>query len=176
MRDFLTNRQQSVKLANDCFSEWSLVPAGVHQGTKLGPWLYILMINDLNTVSNSLWKYVDDTTLAEVIPKGWDSNIQSAVDDIQNQSNTLKFTLNEDKCKEMRIQFSRDNTNYQQLPLVTINNQHVDLAFQRKVLGLTISSDLKWNSYIDNIVKKLSFIMEFPYICVKTLNEFSDEP
>ena len=143
VRYFLTNRQQRVKLANDCYSEWSLVPAVVPQGTKLGPWLYILIINDLNTVSNSLWKYVNDTTLAEVIPRGGDSNIQSAVDDIQNQSNTLKFTLNEDKCKEMRIQFSRDNTNYQQLPLVTINGKQVNLAFQSKVLGLTISSDLK---------------------------------
>ncbi len=61
------------------------------------------LINDLNTVSNNRWKYANDTTLAEVIPRGGDSNIQSAVDDIQNQSNTLKFTLNEDKCKEMRI-------------------------------------------------------------------------
>ena len=52
VRDFLTNRQQRVKLARDCFSEWSLIPAGVPQGTKLGPWLYILMINYLNTVSN----------------------------------------------------------------------------------------------------------------------------
>ena len=154
--DFLTNRQQRVKLANDCYSEWSLVSAGVPQETKLGPWLYILMINDLNTVSNSLWKYVDDTTLAEVIPRGGDSNIQSAVDDIQNQSKTLKFTLNEDKCKEIRIQFSRDNTNYQQLPLGTINGKQVDLAFQSKVLGLTISSDLNWNGHIDNIVKKAS--------------------
>jgi hypothetical protein len=51
------------------------------------------MINDLNTVSNNLWKYVDDTTLVEVIPRGWDSIIQSEVDDIKNQSNTLKFTL-----------------------------------------------------------------------------------
>ena len=50
-----------VKLASGCFSEWSFVPAGVPQRTKLGPWLYILMTNDLNTVSNDLWKYTRTT-------------------------------------------------------------------------------------------------------------------
>ena len=45
VRDFLTDRQQRVKLASDCYSECPLVPAGVPQGTKLSPWLYVLMIN-----------------------------------------------------------------------------------------------------------------------------------
>ena len=35
--DFLSNRHQRVKLAEDCFSEWKAVPAGVPQGTKFGP-------------------------------------------------------------------------------------------------------------------------------------------
>ena len=35
--DFLTNRRQRVKLSCGCVSEWRAVPAGVPQGTKLGP-------------------------------------------------------------------------------------------------------------------------------------------
>ena len=41
--DFLSNRLQRVNLAEDCFSEWQSVPAGFPQGTKLGPWLFILL-------------------------------------------------------------------------------------------------------------------------------------
>lgn len=39
---FLTNRQQRVKLPGGVFSDWAQVPAGVPQGTKLDPWLYVL--------------------------------------------------------------------------------------------------------------------------------------
>ena len=75
--DFLMDRKQRVKLANDCFSEWGRVPSGVPQGTKLGPWLFLLMINDLRVPNVNSWKYVDDTTLAEVVENGNHSIIQS---------------------------------------------------------------------------------------------------
>ena len=45
--DFLTNRYQRVKLADTCYSEWGPIPFAVPQGSKLGPWLFILLINDL---------------------------------------------------------------------------------------------------------------------------------
>ena len=40
------------------------------QGAKLGPWLFLIMINDLVVKNARLWKYVDDTTIFETVAKG----------------------------------------------------------------------------------------------------------
>ena len=80
MIDFLSDRLQRVKLTDGCFSEWGSVPSGVSQGTKLGPWLFLVLINDLNlcdTKNADMWKYVDDATTSEVIRKGEKGNAQS---------------------------------------------------------------------------------------------------
>jgi hypothetical protein len=46
--DFLIDQKQCVTLRNSGMSEWRNIRAGVPRRTKLGPWLYALMINDLS--------------------------------------------------------------------------------------------------------------------------------
>jgi hypothetical protein len=98
--DFLQCRKQRVKLEHDCRSEWKDIPAGVPQGTKLGPWLFVLMIDDIEVTDTELWKYVDDTTIAEPVLKDEISNIQNAVSELATKSHQKKLQLNKMKRDE----------------------------------------------------------------------------
>ena len=58
------------------------MPSGVPRETKLGSWLFIAMIDDLQVPSaDGLYKYVDDTTY-EIVRKNLASQAQTIVDEI----------------------------------------------------------------------------------------------
>ena len=138
---FLSGRSLRVKLGKDCLSEWGTVPSGVPQGTKLGAWLFLLTINDLTVPSIfNMWKYVDDTTVSESIPKGQQSKSQEALDAIYDWSKENLFQLNGEKTKELIISFSRDSP---QLPRVCIDGTLIKSIQSTKLLGLTINDTLR---------------------------------
>ena len=151
----LSDRSQRVKLGNDCLSEWGRVPSGVPNGTKLGPWLFLLMINDLSIPDIfNMWKYVDDAAVSETIQKGKQSKAQQVVDHISEWSKKSLFQLNCEKTKELIISFIRS---YQlQFPEAFVDGNPITQTTSAKLLAVTISSNLAWNDHIEELVKKSS--------------------
>ena len=149
--DFLKHRKQRVKLAQNCKSEWRDIPAGVRQGTKLGPWLFLLMIDDIDVTSTDTWKFVDDTTMAECVERDGVSTIQNAVTEFSEKALANKFQLNESKCKELRVSFAKTDPQFEQ---VIVNDKPLEIVQHAKLLGLNLSSDLKWNHHVTEITKK----------------------
>jgi hypothetical protein len=66
LKSCLTNRNFHVK-HEDSYSELKLIKAGVPQGSILGPFLYLLYINDMPTTLNStMVTSADDTAVMAV--------------------------------------------------------------------------------------------------------------
>ena len=151
--NFLSDRLQRVKLANDYYSDWGSVPSGVPQGTKLGPWLFALMINDLKHGAPSYWKFVDDRTASEIVLKGRVSEAQGIVNEVTTWSNKNRVQLHPDKCKELRITFSKQPPTFD--PLI-INGNEIEVVKSAELLGVTISNDFTWNEHVDNVIKKVN--------------------
>ena len=147
-----------MKLNCDCVSEWRAIPARVPRGTKLGPWLFLIMINDLSVANTNIWKYVDDTALAECVEKNGTSSIHLHVDKFVTKPRADGFQLNESKCKELRISFTKSEN---PLEPITINNTNIEVVPSAKLLGIMILNDLKWNVRVEMICKKVAARLYF---------------
>ena len=94
----------------------------------LGSWLH-------------MHRFIDDTSLSEIIPKGSDSDMQRALDAVLEWSQLNHMNTNCKKTKEMALgSFSKE-------PLVplTVASMTVERVPAYKLLGVTVNSALKWD-------------------------------
>jgi hypothetical protein len=71
---FVFGRHQRVEIS-DILSDWLSLSGGMPPGAWLGPLIFIILIND-STVDCLFHKFLDDTTLSKVVPKGQPSGMQ----------------------------------------------------------------------------------------------------
>ena len=117
----------------------------------MGPWLFILMINDLKLTDITHWEYIDDTTVSEIIPRNVISQIQSGANELERWNTQNKFQLSVQKCNELLFQFHRNRIPFDKINLST---GCPNLVRQDKILGVTVRDDLRWSTHIFNIIKK----------------------
>lgn len=141
VESFLTYRRQQVKIG-DITSEWEYTNAGVPQGTKLGPLLYLVMINDL-VLPCPNFKYVDYTTEYEICTDTSSNLLQSCANTTYEWSTLNNMKINTAKTKELIISLSKKELD---IPPLLINGKAIKRATSAKLLGLEISDDLTWDT------------------------------
>ena len=103
--NFLSERTQQVKIG-DSFSDWTHTHAGIPRGTKLGPILFLIMVNDLASSSPlnlDHWIFLDDLTTSETVSRPEHPKMQPNIINLENWSGSNYMKLNTKKCRDVYL-------------------------------------------------------------------------
>ena len=95
IKSWLTDIWQRVCM-DGTYSHWTRVLSGVPQGSVLGPVLFLIFINDLDTsISSNVLKFADDTKLFRVVDNQTDGHmLQRDLDVLCKWAETWKRSFN----------------------------------------------------------------------------------
>jgi len=132
-------------------SSWKMVTSGVPQGSVLGPFLFFIFMNDLDShLVTSLLKFADDSKLFGKVNNDSDRDvIQQDLHSLVEWSNKWQMAFNTEKCKVMHLGKHNKKFDYY------MNNQKLDVVNEEKDLGVLITDDLKHRDVIQQDVHSL---------------------
>ena len=156
---YLTNREQQCNV-NGQLSSNKIITYGVPQGSILGPFLFLLYINDLPDClkSTNPCMYADDT---QIFLSSYDANelVVSLNSDLAHVCNWLKenrLQMHPSKCKMMFIGSPCNLNNIMCEEPVVANAKPISRTATQMCLGVTLDENLNWDSHIEMICKKAS--------------------
>ena len=198
IEDFLGNRTQDV-VVNGSKSECGMVKSGVPQGTVLGPLLFLIYINYIESqITSSISLFADDSALYRPIYSESDSlSLQEDIFKLQKWANTWQMAFNVNKCKLLRITYRKSSVikyvyNMYQANALSDNSPllallarkhlgftvsftdfiHIEETQHESYLGVIIDNKLNFNQHIDDMSKKATNLLN---LCRRNLHMCSKE-
>ena len=170
---FLCFRQQRV-VVNGVKSDWAPVLSGVPQGTVLGPLLFSLYINDISSdIESEIRLFADDCVCYREIKDEEDTmKLQRDIDRLGSWARKWGMRFQPVKCNMMQLTRKRIKKIHASYTLEGTNLENVESI---KYLGVTITSDLRWNTHVSNVCTKanrtLGFLRRNLYSCPQEVKE-----
>ena len=149
---FLKDRSHSTKTLG-LSSPYLNITCGVPQGTCSGPRLFVIVINGKKCDFVSSYKFVDDKTIAYSYSGDPTNALQKALEIEAEVTNKDKMKINASKCHAITFNFAKKNV----LPHnLTLNGNVIENCTKIKLLGVIITSDLKWTENVKYICDKVN--------------------
>ena len=138
------------------------VEAGVPQGSRLGPLLFILYINDIiSDLESEPMIFADDTTLIASGPNAGSTSsiLNRDLVKITAWAKKWKVEFNAGKSKDMIFSREQSDDNF---PLF-FQDGIIERVTKHKHLGVTFTSTLSWDVHVANIIEQVNMKLSMIY-------------
>ena len=169
---YLSGRKQIV-VVDGVKSDTLDVKSGVPQGSRLGPLLFIIYINDIiSEIESDILIFADDTSL---IASGTDpaqtaAQLNRDLAKISSWATKWKVTFNSSKSKDMIF----SNKCLNNSPPLILNDVIIERVNSHRHLGLYLTSSLDWSLQVQQVClkanRKLSVLRSVKLLNRQTLD------
>ena len=141
-------------------SDWLAVPAGVPQGSVLGPLLFLIYTIDLPHACTNAHvicsQFADDTALIATARDEATAtrSLQASIDAAGDWLKSWHLLVNASKTVTMRFSVKAGTADTCSYPPFHLHEVQLAAVSQHRHLGLIIQSDLRWISHTATIILK----------------------
>ena len=145
---WLRDRRQRVGVDRE-YSDWIPVTSGVPQGSVLGPILFLIYINDLDSnLLSKIGKFADDTKMCKGITGIEDvKTLQEDLDKLSLWSSDWQMEFNTDKCSVVHVGKNKSRPQY------SLCNKILKPPRKKRDLGIITDDSLKFSEQCNTVVK-----------------------